>query len=204
MYYSSGAFLLHDKTGNTLVERKDIFMTGVGRDASLCGSDTGGGCEDYGHPNICCPPGLTCQKSSFSPSGVFCCWPSSKCVASPELPPLCDKHMSACNRSIGGGCCLHNTECAADGCLKVYLAAPGFSTAATTFTTTTSVSGTKTTSGADGGVTITTVKMAELAQSDAAVPGLRPGFGYSSYPLLELGALGYAVGFAYVMALRGG
>ncbi|KAI0885353.1 uncharacterized protein GGS22DRAFT_188642 [Annulohypoxylon maeteangense] len=207
-FKACGAFLLHDTTGNTLVERKDISLAGLGRDTTLCGSDTGGGCEAFGHPNICCPPDMICQRSSFSPSGVFCCWPSSKCVASPELPPRCGRHTSACNRSIGGGCCLHNTECAVDGCLKVYRAAPGFSlttttATATTLTTATTTSGGASTSKADG-VTITTAKMAETAQSDHAVPGVRPGFGFSSFPLLEVVALGGAVVGALVMAVRVG
>ncbi|KAI1093376.1 hypothetical protein F5B19DRAFT_491455 [Rostrohypoxylon terebratum] len=186
MYYSSGAFLLHhDETENTMVPRDDVFMVGVARDDLTCGSDTGGGCEAYGHPNICCPVGMTCKKSSFSPSGVFCCWPSSKCVASPELPPLCSSHTTACNRTIGGGCCLHNMDCAKAGCIKTYLAAPGFKTTkATTLMTTAAPAPSGTTT--QGGVVVTTVKMAELAQSDAAVAGVKPGFGYTSCPELEV------------------
>ncbi|KAI1205101.1 uncharacterized protein F4807DRAFT_465068 [Annulohypoxylon truncatum] len=206
MYYSSGAFLLHDKTGNTLVERQDISLAGVGRDANLCGSDTGGGCEAFGRPNMCCPLGMTCKRSNFSPSGVFCCSSSSNCRADPDLPPRCDKHTSACNKSMGAGCCLHNTECDKDGCLKVYRAAPGFSTAATTLTTTSStasVAGTKTTSSDAGGVTITTAKMAETALTDDGTKGIKPGFGYSSCPLLEVCALGGAIAVAYAMALGG-
>lgn len=81
-------------------------------------------------------------------------------------------------------------ECAKEGCVKTYLAAPGFKTTRTPTTTlmtttaapTPSGTGTKT----EGGVVVTTVKWAELAESDAAVVGVRPGFGYTSCPELEV------------------
>ncbi|KAI0131063.1 hypothetical protein F4814DRAFT_437681 [Daldinia grandis] len=110
---------------------------------------------------------MVCYSSIFSPSGVYCCAGESQCLASEVQPPRCDGRMSPCDKTIGGGCCAPNTECTKDGCLKVYRAEPGLATNVlsgppTTITRTTTVLGVGT--GA-GGVTVTTVKIAETGRS---------------------------------------
>ncbi|KAI8964764.1 hypothetical protein F5Y11DRAFT_363402 [Daldinia sp. FL1419] len=240
MYYSSGAFLLKDKTGakegvgtgngslprgpererergqgqgqgqGQGVEGRAVRLDpllvaprGASVDLDVCG-ERRDSCQAYNQPNICCPVGMICYASEFSPSGVYCCAGESPCLASEAQPPRCDGRMSPCNKSIGGGCCAPNTECAAAGCLKVYRAEPGLATNVlsgppTTITRTTTVLGVGT---GVGGVTVTTAKIAETGQSDG-VRGVTRAFGFTGFPSLEVFALGFAVGFSYVMVLRG-
>ncbi|KAI1388923.1 uncharacterized protein F4822DRAFT_404390 [Hypoxylon trugodes] len=167
-------------------------------------------CEAFGQPNMCCPTNMTCHSTSFSPSGVYCCVVTTtedECLATADRRPRCDPRASACGNDFGGGCCPPGTQCAHDGCLKVYRAAPGFATSVlsgsqvpptllgtSTATTTSSGSGsvgtstpTKTTLGLEDGATVLTVKTAETALSGGA-KGLRPDFGFSSCVPLELAA----------------
>lgn len=166
-----------------------------------------------GSKNICCPEGMVCHSTSFSPSGIFCCADGSQCLANEDQPARCDGPASPCDKNLGGGCCAPGTQCAAAGCLKMYRAAPGFASTvlggnqspppppstSVRATTKTTRSGTSTVT---GGITVMTPKIGEMAQS-AGVRGVGCGFGFSSWPSLEMVALGFAVVFSYVMVLRG-
>ncbi|KAK6955104.1 hypothetical protein Daesc_002734 [Daldinia eschscholtzii] len=144
-----------------------VVPRGAAGGVNVCG-ERRDSCVAYNQPNICCPVGMVCYASAFSPSGVYCCAPSEpQCLASEAHPPRCDGRMSPCAEDMGGGCCAPNTECASAGCLKVYRAEPGLATKVlsgppTTITKTTTVLGFGT--GA-GGVTVTQVKIAETGQS---------------------------------------
>lgn len=160
---------------------------------------------------------MICHSSTFSPSGIYCCPSNSPCLETKNQPPTCESSASACGEHLGGGCCPHGTQCAADGCLKVYRAAPGFEASSvlsgtqsppspvatrTTTTTTTTKSGQGPTASPTDGVTVTTPKIGETALS-AAPEGPRPKFGFSSCASLEVCALSCAAVFAYFMVWRG-
>ncbi|KAI1136732.1 hypothetical protein F5Y05DRAFT_102658 [Hypoxylon sp. FL0543] len=142
---------------------------------------------------------MICHSSPFSPSSVYCCSKDSSCLATADKPPRCGDKASACDKSLGGGCCPPETECSADGCLKVYRAAPGFEASMLSgaqappemSTPTLGAATTKTAGTEKDGVTVTTVKLAETAISGCqGLKGVRIGFSFSSYPSLELLALG--------------
>ncbi|KAL7624058.1 hypothetical protein AAE478_005615 [Parahypoxylon ruwenzoriense] len=216
MYYSSGAFLIKNKgdggggSGGAARNEK-IEMIGGNADANGCGQNQDS-CEAYGQPNICCPAGMVCHSSKFSASGVFCCADGSQCLDTEAQPPHCDHGNGACGKHLGGGCCAPGTQCARDGCLKVYRAAPGFASSILSGTemppssTTSHPSGTRTaaeqTPTATDGVTVLTTKIGETARSQG-LKGIRPGFGFSGCPALELLVFGFALAFAYGMALGG-
>ncbi|KAI1102324.1 hypothetical protein F4804DRAFT_334422 [Jackrogersella minutella] len=207
LYYSSGAFLLREKQGAAEATPESAVAA---RDVGVCGRDRDS-CQAYGQPNICCPAGMTCFSSAFSPSGVYCCAAGSACLVTADQPPACDNRTSTCGRLLGGGCCTHGTQCSADGCLEVYLAAPGFASSVLsgTQTPTPTSAATTTAGGVHGthtqGVTVTTTKVAEIALSQG-LKGVQSGFGFSSCPSLEVLVLGFAFALllSYAMLLRGG
>ncbi|KAK7751018.1 hypothetical protein SLS62_007003 [Diatrype stigma] len=92
---------------------------------------------------ICCPVGLACFETEFSPSGIVCCGVDDPCDVTEDSPATCVEYTVPCKRSQGGGCCPQGTDCSPEGCVDVYLAAPGLqstlpgTTAITTATTTT-------------------------------------------------------------------
>ncbi|KAI0385263.1 hypothetical protein F5Y04DRAFT_291928 [Hypomontagnella monticulosa] len=221
MYYSSGAFLLHKTEGAEPEDARDSVLTaerGVDVDPNVCGEKRDS-CQAFGQPNICCPVGIVCHASSFSPSGVYCCTDGPDCVATEAKPPRCDDHTVPCDKSLGGGCCARGTECAATGCLKVYRAEPGFETwppsgtekphSATTAAANThsgALPSSKTTwvgeAAATEGAMVVTTKIGETAQS-LGLKGVGPGFGFSSCLSLEVLALGFGVVFSLGMVLLG-
>ncbi|KAI2632091.1 hypothetical protein GGR54DRAFT_634860 [Hypoxylon sp. NC1633] len=204
MYYSSGAFLLKENTGG--IQGQDQNIQPVQRDLSVCG-ERQDSCEAFGQPNICCPVGMICHSSEFSPSGIYCCANETQCLATEAQPPRCDSKASSCGKHLGGGCCAPGAECSSDGCLKVYRAAPGFATSVLSDVPTPSTTRTSTVTTVKGtatdGVTVTTPKIGETAQS-RGVKGISPGFGFSSSPPLETFLFGFAIAFAYAMVLRDG
>lgn len=152
--------------------------------------------------NICCPVGMVCHSSKFSPSGVYCCVDGPNCVATEAKPPRCDDHSTPCDKSLGGGCCARGTECSSTGCLKVYRAEPGFQRPPTT---TSSQPSSKTTWAGEAsteGAMVVTTKIGETAQSQG-LRGINPGFGYSSYLSLEVLALGFGLVFSLAMVIMG-
>ncbi|KAI1344023.1 hypothetical protein F5Y15DRAFT_411875 [Xylariaceae sp. FL0016] len=129
------------------------------------------GCEEFEQPSICCPVGMSCHKTEFTPSGVYCCptISASSCNASASLPPLCDPSLSACEASTGGGCCPPGSRCDLKGCIRTYRAAPGFGTEKSgQDTTAASDPGTGTEarySNSDSAITVTDTKAAEIPQA---------------------------------------
>ncbi|XXG97220.1 hypothetical protein Hte_003515 [Hypoxylon texense] len=175
-----------------------------GRDAAgedVCGEKMDS-CQAYNQPNICCPVGIICHATAFSPSGIYCCAPESACLATEAKPALCGGRARPCDKSLGGGCCAPGTECAAAGCLKAYRAAPGFASSLLSGTqkppTSTRTETAEPTATLEG-VTVMTPKIGETAQSS---DGFR-GFGFSSCPALELLVLGCTLLVSYAMVLRG-
>ncbi|OTB03416.1 hypothetical protein M426DRAFT_12566 [Hypoxylon sp. CI-4A] len=217
MYYSSGAFLLKnnddnkdkDKVDGNAMRNESVVAVVVGtRDLGVCG-ESRDSCQAYDKPNICCPEGIVCHASSFSPSGVFCCETGSPCLATKDKPPRCAGHSSACDKDLGGGCCAAGTECTEHGCLKVYLAAPGLESSIITDNQSPPPTSTRTTTlgrpsptGMDG-VTITTAKIGETVLSQG-LKGVKSSFGFSSCFSLEVLALGVALAFSYAMVFRSG
>ncbi|KAI1376036.1 hypothetical protein F4677DRAFT_459950 [Hypoxylon crocopeplum] len=200
-YYSSGAFLLKNKA-------EEVNAQVVSRDVSVCG-ERQDSCQAYDLPNICCIAGTVCHSSKFSPSGVYCCAVGSPCIADEDRPPRCDGRASSCDKHLGGGCCAPGSECSAAGCLKVYRAAPGFATSGTQSPPTTVQTNTRAMSAGEsgpaetGGVIVMAPKMGETAQSNG-LKGIRPGFGFSSCPALEVVVSCLALVVSLAMVLRGG
>ncbi|KAI1769677.1 hypothetical protein GGR53DRAFT_524793 [Hypoxylon sp. FL1150] len=180
-----------------------LLDRGAADDESSCGEGMDS-CRAYNQPNICCPVDMICHSTNLTLSGIYCCAKDSPCLATSEKPPRCDDHAHACNKSVGGGCCAVGTECAAGGCLETYRAAPGFAPSLLSGTqkpppTRTYTQSTET----QEGVTVTTPRIGETAQSSDGVRGVEPRFGFSSCPKLELVALGTALVVTYAMVLRG-
>ncbi|KAI0832981.1 hypothetical protein F5Y06DRAFT_307415 [Hypoxylon sp. FL0890] len=214
LYYSSGAFLLKHKAKVVQYEAE----TGDVQPRMLSGSLNGGACPEdqdscqaYDRPNICCPMGMICHSSPFSPSDICCCAKDSPCLATADQPPRCGDKTIACDKSLGGGCCPPETECSVDGCLKVYRAAPGFewdvlggTECPSEIPTVTVVAATTKTAEAEkDGVTVTTVKIGEVVSGGQGLKRITTDFGFSSWPSFELVVLGFALVFSYAMALRG-
>ncbi|KAH9907881.1 hypothetical protein F4778DRAFT_797981 [Xylariomycetidae sp. FL2044] len=194
-----------------------------------CG-DQQNGCDKFDLPNICCPVGLACQATHFSPSGVFCCPDGSSstgCRATRDTPPRCPDLTRPCGRELGGGCCAAGTKCAEEGCIAVYRAdtdsnnnsepgpgpGPGpFTPTPTTTTTTTTTGGGQRTRTQDV-FTRTTTKIGETAQSRGVRLSMMMmtttttttrGPGFTSWPALEALVLVGAVVGAWIMVLRTG
>ncbi|OTA90808.1 hypothetical protein M434DRAFT_389658 [Hypoxylon sp. CO27-5] len=187
LYYSNGAYMLKDKTGGIQAkvesnpEKTQDGILSKGGDMGACPEEQDS-CQAYDQPNICCPTGTICHSSPFSSSGIFCCSYDDSCLVTAEQPPRCADKSRACGKSLGGGCCPPETECAADGCLKVYRAAPGFASTVLSGTEiphevpTLSVvmpSATKTAGAEKDGVTVTTVKIGETAGLGFSVSRLK-------------------------------
>lgn len=222
VYYTSGAWLVKQKGDVNAGVQQAKMETGVEMEIgapqetmlllergaadgeSACGEQMDS-CRAYNQPNICCPAGMICHTTNFTLSGVYCCAKDSACLATSDKPPRCDEHAQTCNKSLGGGCCAPGTECTVGGCLKTYRAEPGFAPSllsgtqkppTRTYTETTTKTETE-------GVTVTAPRIGETAQSSDGVRGVETGFGFSSYPKLELLALGCALAVSYAMVLRG-
>ncbi|KAI0013201.1 hypothetical protein F4779DRAFT_641712 [Xylariaceae sp. FL0662B] len=178
---------------------------------NICGEHQDS-CEAYDQPNICCAVGTVCHPTDYSPSGIYCCQDGTRCHPTESRPPRCDAHSAACNRSLGGGCCAPGSECSPAGCLKIYRAAPGLMSSSSSSTTrgpsTTESSAAKPTASATSsetaGITVTTPKLGETAQSGGALRGIRPGFGFSSCLFVEEVALALALAIPWAMVFRDG
>ncbi|KAI1471338.1 uncharacterized protein F4812DRAFT_174533 [Daldinia caldariorum] len=208
-----------------LLGRRDTGTAAAAGGTNVCG-ERRDSCQAYNQSNLCCPVGMICYASAFSPSGVYCCASGSssssssddddddppqqqqqqqQCLATRSQPPRCDGRMKPCGADLGGGCCAPNTECAAAGCLKVYRAEPGLSATAVlsgppTAIPTTTVTRTTTVvgfgKGADGGVTVTQAKIAETGRSAGVSVRRTRGVVGRSMSML----VGFGVGVAYAMA----
>ncbi|KAI1780967.1 hypothetical protein F4818DRAFT_451231 [Hypoxylon cercidicola] len=212
LYYSSGAFLVKQKAYDDGVDARAEAAApgGAATGGDVCGEKMDS-CRAYNQPNICCPAGMVCHGTSFSPSGVYCCAPGSACAATESDPPRCSGAARPCGARLGGGCCVPGTQCAAAGCLKTYRAAPGF--APSLLSGTQKPTPTRTSAGAagsatQGAVTVTTPKIGETAAQTSGGGGGggvggKGGFGFTSYPALELLLLGCALAVSCVMALGG-
>ncbi|KAI4870633.1 hypothetical protein F4820DRAFT_468148 [Hypoxylon rubiginosum] len=187
--------------GALLVSGRDMVAVAAAAGEDVCGEKMDS-CEAYNQPNICCPVGMICHATSFSPSGIYCCTPESSCAATAAKPPRCGGRARACDKSLGGGCCAPGTECAAAGCLKTYRAAPGFASSLLSGTQkppTQTHSDVTVPTATLQGVTVMTPKIGETAQSSDGVRG----FGFSSCPKMEMLVLGCGLAVSYAMVLGG-
>ncbi|KAK8862521.1 hypothetical protein PGQ11_008756 [Apiospora arundinis] len=85
---------------------------------TMCDSDIHG-CQSFGILDICCASPTSCYRTTFSPSGVYCCDNSTtNCEPGPVRPPVCATGLTQCDWAVGGGCCPNQTDCSIFGCLS--------------------------------------------------------------------------------------
>ncbi|KAI3327782.1 hypothetical protein HD806DRAFT_531120 [Xylariaceae sp. AK1471] len=196
---------MHDE----IVRARDVKKTENGKRRGkeratrrqTCGT-RGESCQAYGKPNICCPTGMTCNPSAYSPSGIYCCGDGISCLDTRDTLPECADNTFQCDGFLGGDCCQLGSACSLEGCLIVLQAGSDSLSSLSekddvlsTPDTAVGIPATRSTEAS----TAMTAEIGEIAHS-VGPSGIRSGFGFSSSPVLEELALVIAVAIAWTAA----
>ncbi|KAI0913567.1 hypothetical protein F4823DRAFT_558896 [Ustulina deusta] len=148
--------------------------------------------QAYREVNIYCPTGMTFDSRADSPSDIYCCrdalnYPDTKDTLSRDA-----ENTFQYDRFLGGGWCQIGSACSPDGCLITVFALSKDHYIPPSAYTVTATSSTK---------AFEATKIGETARSDGPM-GIRPGFGFSSIPILEEITLGAALAAAWIATWR--